>query len=120
MLQEQTRDGEFVFVRRSALQIKTGTARVGGTIAATTARVTIPTGAKLVEVTALVDCYIMFGPSDVDATSTIGNDGTNSKLFAAGVQILEVPSPGDVLATHLAFIEAAAGDDSVIQVEVLV
>ncbi len=120
MLDKATADDEFVFGRRFALQIKTGSNRIGGTIAAATARLVIPTGAKLIEITALVDCYIRFGNSSVDATSTIGNDGANSKLFAAGVQIIEVPTISDVLATNLAFIEAAAGDDSVIQVEQLV
>ena len=120
MTLQKNDDGEYTFIRRSALQIKTGTNRIGGTIGAATARVAItPVGAKLVEISALVDCYIMFGTVAVEATSTIGVDGTNSKLFMAGVQIVEVPSPGGVLATHLAFIEAADGDDSVIQVEAL-
>ncbi len=119
-LQVTNDDGEFVFLRRSALQIKTGGNRIGGTIAVASARVVIPVGSKLVEITALVDVYIRFGDGSVVATSTIGNDGANSKLFAAGVQIIEVPDISDTLATNLAFIEAAAGEDSVIQVEQLV
>ncbi len=120
MLQITNDDGEFVFLRRSALQIKTGSNRIGGTIAASSDRLVIPVGSRLIEITALVDVYIRFGTVAVVATSTIGNDSANSKLFAAGVQIIEVPDISGTLATHMAFIEAAVGDDSVIQVEQLV
>lgn len=118
MLDKANDEGEFVFVRRSALQIKTGTKRVGDDTDGTTDRLTLPSGAKLIELSVSADCYIMFGPSDVDATSTIGNDGANSKLFLAGVQIIEVPSPGDVLATHIAYIQVS--EAGFIQAEQLV
>ena len=118
-LDKATAEDEFVFTRRSALQIKTGSNRVGGTIAGTTDRLVIPAGATLIEITATTDCYIRFGDVTVVATSTIGNDGANSKLFAAGVQIIEVPTISDVLATHLAFIDFAAAG-GIIQVEQLV
>ena len=80
MLDKATAESEFVFVRRSALQVKTGTNRIGGAIAAVTARIIIPVGSTLVEITALVDCYIRFGTSSVNATSTIGDDDTASRL----------------------------------------
>lgn len=118
MLDKANDEGEFVFTRRSALQVKTGTKRVGDDVDDSTDRITLPTGAKLIELSVTADCYIMFGPSDVDASSTIGNDGTNSKLFMAGVQIIEVPSPGDVLATHLAYLQVSAA--GFIQAEQLV
>jgi hypothetical protein len=118
MLDRATEEGEFVFTRRSALQVKTGINRIGGSVIVTTDRLVIPTGARLIEISVTTDCYIMFGTVTVDATSTIGNDGVNSRLLQSGVQILEVPSPGDVLATHMAFIRLSA--DGVIQVEQLV
>jgi len=119
MLDKATDEGEFVFTRRSALQVKSGSNRIGGTIAGTTDRLVIPAGAKLIEISATTDCYIMFGTGAVDATSTIGNDGTNSRLFQAGVQIVEVPTIAGVLQTHLAFIDFAAAG-GIIQVEQLV
>jgi len=118
MLDKATAEGEFVFDRRSALQIKTGANRIGGSVIVTTARLVIPSGAKLIEISVTTDCYIMFGDVTVDATSTIGNDGTNSKLFMSGVQIIEVPVIAGVLQTHMAFIRSTA--DGVIQVEQLV
>ena len=118
MLDKATAEGEYVFVRRSALQIKTGTNRVGDDVDGTTDRLTLPAGAKLIELSATADCYIMFGTGAVDATSTIGNDGVNSKLFMAGVQIVEVPVISDVLQTHLAYIQVSAA--GFIQAEQLV
>jgi len=118
MLDKAISEGEYVFTRRSALQVKTGTARVGDDVDGTTDRVALPTGAKLIELSSTADCYIMFGTVAVEASSTIGNDGTNSKLFMAGVQIVEVPSPGGVLATHIAYIQVAAA--GFIQAEQLV
>ena len=112
-------EGEHVFQRRSALQVPAWTEkRIGGVIAAITDRLVIPAGATLIELSALVDCYINFGDVTVDATSVIATDG--SRLYMAGAQIVVVPesAPG-VPFTHLAFIEAAVGSDSVIQVEQL-
>jgi hypothetical protein len=118
MLDKATGDGEFVFVRRSALQIKTGTLRVGDDVDGTTDRIALPVGAKLIELSATADCYIRFGTDSVDATTTIGNDESASKLFMAGVQIIEVPSPAGVLATDIAYIQVSAA--GFIQAEQLV
>ncbi len=118
MLQVTQDDGEFVFVRRSALQVKTGVNRVGDDIDGTTDRVTLPVGSKLIELTCTTDCYIRFGTASVDATTTIGDDDTASKLFMAGVQIIEVPSPSGVLAVALAYIQVSAA--GFIQAEQLV
>jgi len=118
MLDKANDEGEFVFTRRSALQFKTGTLRVGDDVDGTTDRIALPVGAKLIELSSTADCYIMFGDDSVDATATIGNDGVNSKLFMAGVQIVEVPSPGGVLATDIAYIQVAAA--GFIQAEQLV
>ncbi len=119
MLDKATSEGEYVFTRRSALQIKTGANRIGGTIAGTTDRLVIPAGAKLIEISATTDCYIMFGDVTVDATSTIGNDAVNSRLFQSGVQIVEVPLVAGVPMAYLAFIDFAAAG-GIIQVEQLV
>jgi len=118
MLDKATDEGEFVYTRRSALQIKTGVNRVGDDIDGTTDRVTLPVGSKLIELTCTTDCYIRFGTSSVDATTTIGDDDTASKLFMAGVQIVEVPSPAGVLAVALAYIQVSAA--GFIQAEQLV
>ena len=118
MLDKATDEGEFVFVRRSALQIKTGSNRVGDDVDGTTDRVTLPAGSKLIELSSTADCYIMFGTGAVEASAVIGNDGVNSKLFMAGVQIVEVPTIAGVLQTHLAYIQVAAA--GFIQAEQLV
>jgi hypothetical protein len=118
MLDKANAEGEFVFVRRSALQVKTGVARTGDDVDGTTDRIALPTGAKLIELSSTADCYIRFGTVAVDATTTIGDDDTASKLFMAGVQIIEVPSPGGVLATHIAYLQVAAA--GFIQAEKLV
>jgi len=118
MLDKATAEGEYVFVRRSALQIKTGTNRVGDDVDGTTDRIALPSGAKLIELSSTADCYIMFGDVTVDATSTIGNDGVNSKLFMAGVQIVEVPLVDGTPMAYIAYIQVAAA--GFIQAEQLV
>ncbi len=118
MLDKATDEGEFVYTRRSALQIKTGSNRVGDDVDGTTDRIALPTGAKLIELSSTADCYIMFGDVTVDATATIGNDGVNSKLFMAGVQIVEVPTISGVLAAYIAYIQVSAA--GFIQAEQLV
>jgi len=117
MLDKAIAEGEHVFTRRSALQVKTGTLRIGGVIAGTTDSLVIPVGATLIEISSTVQCYINFGASGVTAALTIGNQDTASRLFQAGVQIFEVPLAAGVLATHMAFIDDGTG--GVIQVEKL-
>jgi len=77
----------------------------------------IPAGATLIEISATVECYINFGDGTVTATLAIGNQDTASRLFQAGVQIIEVPLAAGVLATNIAFIDGGAG--GTIQVEQL-
>jgi len=118
MLDKAIAEGEYVFTRRSALQVKTGSNRIGDDVDGTTDRVALPTGATLIELSSTADCYIMFGTVAVEASAVIGNDGTNSKLFMAGVQIVEVPTIAGVLATHIAYIQVSAA--GFIQAEQLV
>lgn len=117
MTLSKTTEGEHVFIRRSALQVPAWSGeRVSGVIAATTDRLFIPAGSTLIEITALVDVYINFGNAAIKATSTIETDG--SRLFLSGVRVAVVPEDNSgVPFTYMAFIEAAAGNDSIIQVE---
>jgi hypothetical protein len=119
MTLSKSAEGEHVFIRRSALQVPAWSgARVSGVIAATTDRLTIPSGATLIEITALVNVYINFGNAAVVATATIETD--DSRLFLNGVRSVVVPEDNDgVPFTHLAFIEAVSNGDSIIQVEQL-
>ena len=119
MTLSKSTENEHVFQRRSALQVPAWSgARVSGVIAAATDRLTIPAGSTLIEITALVDVYINFGNAAVVATTTI--EAENSRLFKSGVRIAVVPEDNSgVPFTHLAFIEAVANGDSVIQVEQL-
>ena len=72
-------------------------------VGASSARVTIPAGAQIIELTAAENCFIAFGGSGVDASSVIASDG--SRLFLAGVQAVAVPLDGDdVPFTHVAAI----------------
>ena len=80
------------------------------------ARVTIPAGAEIVELTASESCYINFGGSGVDASSVIASDG--SRLFLAGVQAIVVPLDGSgVPFTHVAAIRQSTS--GIFQVEQL-
>ncbi len=84
----------------------------------TSARVEIPAGAVLVEITATENCFINFGDVTVEASSTVAVDG--SRLFLAGVQIVPVPLDAQtprVPYTHVAVIAEAA--DGTLQVEEL-
>ncbi len=119
MTLSKSSEGEHVFIRRSALQVPAWSgARVSGVIAATTDRLTIPSGSTLIEITALVDIFINFGNAAIDATSTIEAHG--SRLFTAGTRTVVVPEDNSgVPFTHLAFIETTVGEDSTIQVEQL-
>ena len=119
MTLSRSTEGEHVFQRRSALQTPAwqGT-RVSGVIAATTDSLVIPAGSTLIEITALVNVYINFGNAAIVATTAVEDDG--SRLFASGVRTVVVPTDNSgVPFTHLAFIEAVANGDSVIQVEQL-
>lgn len=84
----------------------------------TTARVTLPAGAQLIEIAATEDCYLNFGGATVDATGTPGDDA--SRLFIKGVQQVPVPiDPGtDEPYTHVAAIQSATAGR--VQVEKLV
>ncbi len=81
-------------------------------------RITLPTGADLLEITAVNPVFINFGGSSVDATSTIADDG--SRLFLAGVQVVQVPldpATGDPY-THVAVLEVSSA--GIFQIEELV
>ncbi len=120
MTLSKSSEGEHVFNRRSALQVPAWSgARVTGVLGASTASLTLPEGATLIEITALVNCYINFGSNVViAATTTVEDDG--SRLFMLGVRTVVVPEDNSgVPFTHMAFIEAVANGDSVIQVEQL-
>jgi hypothetical protein len=117
---DKTTEGEHVFVRRSALQVPTWSgARVSGVVAATTDSLVLPEGATLIEISALVNIYINFG-SNAAITAAVETEVDGSRLFMLGVRAVVVPTDNDgVPYTHLAFIEAVANGDSVIQVEQL-
>jgi hypothetical protein len=119
MTLSKSSEGEHVFIRRSALQVPAWSGeRVSGVVAATTDILTLPPGATLIEISALVNVYISFGNAGAEASSTIEAHG--SRLFMLGVRAVVVPEDNDgVPFTHMAFIEAASNGDSVIQVEQL-
>lgn len=58
-----------------------------------TARVILPAGAVLIELTATEDCYVAFGDVTVNAVQAIATDA--SRLFVAGVQVVAVPLDSD-------------------------
>ena len=91
--------------------------RVAVTTTVSSQRLTLPTGADLIEITAVEPVYINFGDNTVDASSTIASDG--SRIFLAGVQVVQVPiDPAtDLPYTHLAVIWLVAA--GVFQVEEL-
>lgn len=68
------------------------------TAGATSTRVALPTGAQLVRLAAINDCYVAFGDSNVVAS------GSNM-LFTKGSEIFEVPAG----ATHVAVIQHTTG-----------
>ena len=79
-------------------------------------RLTLPTGASLIEISAQEAAYLNFGDNTVDASAVIANG--ESRLFLAGVQVVPVPldSSGDPQ-THVAVLqESVAG---IFQVEEL-
>ena len=81
-------------------------------------RITLPSGADLIEISAAEAVYMNFGGSGVTATSTIADDA--SRLFLAGVQVVPVPldpATGDPY-THVAVLEVATG--GLLQIEELV
>lgn len=80
-----------------ALAPEAGTTATG-TVAGTSARVALPTGAEVVRVCAVNDCYIRFGDSSVTAAGT-------DALFIKGAEVFKVPAG----ATHLAFIQHTTG-----------
>lgn len=104
----------FPFSGKTPLQVVTWSgSRDSIALAATSARVALPTGSKLIEISASENAYIAFGDNTVTASSTIG---ATSRLFVAGVQIVPVPldSSGDPH-THIAAIQEASG--GILQVE---
>ena len=120
MTLSKSSEGEHVFIRRSALQVPAWSGeRVSGVVGATTNSLILPPGATLIEITALVNVYINFGSNAaITASSTIEAHG--SRLFMLGVRAVVVPEDNSgVPFTHMAFIEAVANGDSVIQVEQL-
>jgi len=71
------------------------------TVAGTSARAALPAGAShedIVRVASNTDCYIKFGDSTVEATSS-------DPLFTTGVESFKVPAQ----ATHIAAIQVSAG-----------
>lgn len=70
---------------------------VQGTIGATSARVAIPSGAKIIRVAASQTCFLNFGDSTVEASS-------GDMYFPSGVEYFSVESG----ITHIAFIEIGA------------
>lgn len=71
---------------------------VAGSVASSSARITLTAATELVRIAASTACYIKFGDNTVAAT-------TSDTFFPAGVEIFAVPesAPG-VPYTHLAFI----------------
>jgi len=84
----------------------------------TSGRITLPTGAEYIEITAVEPTYLNFGDVTVVATTVIASDG--SRYFAAGVQVISVPlDPATSLPyTHVAILQVSLG--GLIQVEQLV
>jgi hypothetical protein len=88
------------------------------TSSGTSQRITLPTGADLIEISAAEAVYLNFGGGAVDATSSIADDG--SRLFLAGVQVVPVPlDPATSIPyTHVAVLQVATA--GLLQVEELV
>ncbi len=59
------------------------------TTSVTSQLITLPTGSKVIEITAVADVFINFGDGTPVASSTIASDG--SRLLLAGVQVIPVP-----------------------------
>ena len=75
-------------------------------VAGTTARVALPAGAShedIVRVACNTDCYIAFGDSTVEATSS-------DALFTTGVEAFKVPQN----TTHIAAIQVSASGNMTI------
>ena len=91
--------------------------RVAVTTTGSSQRLTLPTLADLIEITAVEAVYINFGGNAVDASNTIANDG--SRIFLAGVQVVQVPidSATELPFTHVAVVQVAS--PGVFQVEEL-
>ena len=88
------------------------------TSSASSQRITLPTGADLIEISAAEAVFLNFGDNAVDATSTIADDG--SRLFLAGVQVAPVPfDPATGIPyTHVAVLQVATA--GLLQIEELV
>lgn len=100
---------------RTPLQVLNWTQqRAGLAFTGSTDRLALPSGAGAIEISATENCYINFGDSSVEATSTIANDG--SRLFMAGVQVVPMPVNSDgSTPTHMAVIQVASA--GIVQVE---
>ncbi len=110
-------DGDLVFEthRHTPLQVTRWTEqRTSVTFTATSARLTLPAGSLIVEISCTENCYLNFGGASVDATAAIAID--ESRIFLAGVQNVVVPldGSGDPF-THLAVIQHTVS--GLIQVE---
>ncbi len=110
-------DGDLAFDthQHTPLQITRWTEkRVFAVFTGTSQALVIPVDAVAVELTATENCYINFGGSSVEATSTIATDG--SRLYLAGVQVIPVPldGSGDPF-THIAVIQHTVS--GILQVE---
>jgi hypothetical protein len=71
---------------------------VTGAVGAASVRVALPTGADVVRVATLGDCFIKFGTVTVVATAA-------DSIFPKGSEVFRVPAG----VTHLAFIQSGAG-----------
>lgn len=114
MPQRNDKTNEHHFSRAVPLQVARWTGnRVVGTSGASSARLTLPTGASLVEIVCGEATYLNFGDNTVDAVA----DAT-SHFFPAGVQVVPVPLDSNgVPYTHVAHIQVATA--GVVQVEEL-
>ena len=107
---------DYVYADSTPVQILKWTGlRTSITTGGTSARVALPTGAEIIELAAIEDCYIAFGDNTIDASTTIADNG--SRLFIAGVQ--QVPVPIDPATgepyTHIAAIQRATA--GILQIE---
>ena len=85
------------------------------TTSAVSQRITLPTGSKVIEITAVTDTFVNFGDNTVDATTVISDDA--SRLLLAGVQVIPVPlDPATGLEyTHVTVVQSTAA--GIFQVE---
>lgn len=82
------------------------------------ARVVLPAGSEIVELTATENCYIAFGDVTVAADTVIANDA--SRLFLAGVQAIVVPLDANGAPyTYVAALEAVGAVNGILQAEKL-